>query len=438
MAIHSIATHILPDDDEHMFTFIKNSFYNTKEVNIGAARYLNKDRATRRTQQATSVVLSINPNDVSILLPAVFLFSKRLQVEKATQANHYTQFINCYRFRHAFAQCTEMHTTFPSGALNNTCSAHRCQYPTCSKCGDAKAVSGCCPTSPPTACTAVTTTIPSPGNAGLDQSPLLDPRAHHLLTKNYPTPPPTVSKPWMWVMIAAQHPLLPKPLQPRPSTFPPPDPSKNLGTPRPPQRVPARIHWTGTTTGNALHTLAFVLEMIKNHRATSRQGLAPVTNFTLVQHNSLGSWNMFPSLFSSIAEGPSANSVLLQYPLSSKGFLPSFLGFTSFAPPVVRPRVACYVSLNFLQKFAVLPFFSPKTNDFMALDVFTTQGCFGTHFPHFTIGNTYARPLPPSPHSVSPKTSLLDLEHPYLVPGDFNIHNAATNPSRLLTLKQER
>ena len=100
--------------------------------------------------------------------------------------------------------------------------------------------------------------------------------------------------------------------------------------------------------------------------------------------------------------------------------------------------VACHVTLNFLQKFGVLPFFPPETDDFMALDVFTPQGCFGSTFPRFRIGNAYARPLPPNPHSVSPETALQNLEYPYLVAGDFNIHNAATDPSRLLSAKEER
>jgi len=177
--------------------------------------------------------------------------------------------------------------------------------------------------------------------------------------------------------------------------------------------------------------------MIKDPCSTLRQGLAPATNLTLVQHNSLGSWDVFLCLFSSQAEDPPADIVLLQDPPSSKGFLPSFSGFKSFAPPVARPRVACYVSLSFLQDSAVLPFFPPETDDFMALDVFTPQGCFGTNLPRFTISNAYARPLPPSPHSVSPESSFLDLEHPYLVAGNLNIHNPATDPSRLLSSKEE-
>jgi len=146
--------------------------------------------------------------------------------------------------------------------------------------------------------------------------------------------------------------------------------------------------------------------MIKKPYSTSRHGLAPASNFTLVQHNSLGSWDEFLSLFSFLVEGPPANLVLLQDPPSSKGFLPSFSGFKSFAPPVARPRVACDVSLHFLQKFAVLPFFPPEIDDFMALDVFTPQGCFGTDFPPFRIGNAYASPLSPYPIEFPPSPPL--------------------------------
>jgi len=149
LAIHSIPTHILPDDDEQLFDFIKKSIRNAKEVTISAARYLNQSRAARLTKHATSVVVSVNPDDVSVLLPALFLFSKRLKVEKTTQANHYTQCSNCYRFGHAHARCTQKHPTCPYCALHHTRSAHRCQNPTCPKGGDSKAVPNCCPTSPP-------------------------------------------------------------------------------------------------------------------------------------------------------------------------------------------------------------------------------------------------------------------------------------------------
>jgi len=90
----------------------------------------------------------------------------------------------------------------------------------------------------PTAQTAATTTTPFGGNARLVLSPHLNPRPPHLPMTNYPTPPPIVRKPWMWATMAAQHPLLPMPLQPLPSTFPPRDPSNNPETPPPPLAGP--------------------------------------------------------------------------------------------------------------------------------------------------------------------------------------------------------
>jgi len=147
---------------------------------------------------------------------------------------------------------------------------------------------------------------------------------------------------------------------------------------------------------------------------------------------------VFLFLFSSLTEGPPPDMVLLQDPPSSKGFLHSFSCFKSFAPPIAKPRVACYISQNLLRRFAVLPFFPPETDDFMTVDVFTPQGCFATNSPRFTIGNAYARPLTPFLHSVSPESSLLSLDHPFIVAGDFNIHDAATDPFRILCSKEER
>ena len=148
-AIHSIPAEVLPEDENQLFTFIKNSIHNAKAVTIGSARYLHKDRTAGLPKQPTSVVFSVNPDDVPILLPALFFFSKGLKVEKTTQANRYTQCLNCYRFGQAHPQCTQKHQTCPYCALHPTRSAHRSQNPTCPKGGDIKAVSGCCPTSPP-------------------------------------------------------------------------------------------------------------------------------------------------------------------------------------------------------------------------------------------------------------------------------------------------
>ena len=150
-------------------------------------------------------------------------------------------------------------------------------------------------------------------------------------------------------------PLLPNPLQPRLSTFPPHDPSTTPETPPPPPASPSQRPLARACHRRPpLKPLGPVPEMIKISRSTSRHRLAPVDILTLLQRNSFGSWDVFLSLFSSLIEGPHVDIVLLQDLPSSKGFLPRFSGFKSFGPTVGRPKVACYVSQRFLQCFSVL------------------------------------------------------------------------------------
>jgi len=104
----------------------------------------------------------------------------------------------------------------------------------------------------PTARIAVTTTMPSPENAGLDQSPLLNQWPPQLPTKSYPTSPPIVRKLGMWATMATQHPLLQKPPQPKLSTFPPPDPPSKLETPPLPPMGPSQHPLPGPSTSDSL------------------------------------------------------------------------------------------------------------------------------------------------------------------------------------------
>jgi len=253
----------------------------------------------------------------------------------------------------------------------------------------------------PTAQTVVMTTMPSPENAGLDQSRLLSPRPQHLPMMNCRMPLLTVKKSWMWAKMATWHPLLPKPLQPRASTSPPPNPSTPPEKRPPPQAGASQHPQAWARHRGLLPTYGFVPVMNKVPRSTSRPWLAPADSLTLVQHNSLGSWDVILSLFCAVTESPPIHVVLLHDPPSSKGFLHSFSGFKSLAPSMARPRVACYIPQKFQQKFAVLPVFPSETDDIMAFDVFTPHGCFGSTFPRFRIGNSYARPLPLGPLSAS-------------------------------------
>ena len=64
---------------------------------------------------------------------------------------------------------------------------------------------------------------------------------------------------------------------------------------------------------------------------------------------------------------------------------------------------------------------------------------FGLSTPKFRIGNVYSRSLTQPPiHTVSPAGAPKNHDFPYLVAGDFNIHNPATDPLRVISCTEER
>ena len=169
----------------------------------------------------------------------------------------------------------------------------------------------------------------------------------------------------------------------------------------------------------------------RTFRRTKRQ--APCQGFTLVQHHSLESWDVFLSLFNSSVGLPPVDIVMLQDPPSRRGFLPSFAGFKSFCPPSPKPAVAFYVSFSFLSFYPVLPVGSSCSADVFNLDVHTPTGCFGTGSPKFRLTNVYSRSLPGSTKSVNPTDALPDVDFPGLAAGDFNIYNHAVDPLRVIS-----
>jgi len=162
------------------------------------------------------------------------------------------------------------------------------------------------------------------------------------------------------------------------------------------------------------------------------QGPAPAPAIlSIVQHNCLGSWNVFLSLLESFKEATTYPLiVLLQDPPVNKAHLPSFNGFKSFFPPVRKPRVAAYVHMSFLSNYMVLPRFR-EVDDVLALDISSSDPLFGTDFHSFRIINAYStNTANHRVHSVSPEVLFPDLGFPLLVLGDLNIHNPLSDPLR--------
>jgi len=78
--------------------------------------------------------------------------------------------------------------------------------------------------------------------------------------------------------------------------------------------------------------------MIKKPHSFLRQGLAAATDLTLVQHNSLGSWDVFLDLFSSLAEGPPADIFSFRTPSPPRDFSPLFQALNLLLHPSLGPE----------------------------------------------------------------------------------------------------
>ena len=161
------------------------------------------------------------------------------------------------------------------------------------------------------------------------------------------------------------------------------------------------------------------------------RGWRPPRYFSLVQHNSLGSWDVFLSLFNSFASAKCPPDIVcLQDPPFWRSRLPSFQNYTSFAPPGgsgSKPKVAFYVSTHLLAQATVLPAFFDRP-DVVALDVFGVD-LFGKSFSHFRILNLYNLwTKRTSQMTVSPLVAFPETSFPTLVVGDFNIHHPLPDP----------
>src|SRR5205807_3586580 len=148
---------------------------------------------------------------------------------------------------------------------------------------------------------------------------------------------------------------------------------------------------------------------------------------SIIQHNSLGSWDVFLSLFNSFKGLPqSPQLVFLQDPPFCRNRLPIFSGFKAFAPPPPQGKsvmVAAYISLDFLSSYSILPVFFDRL-DLMAIDVFTPAGLFCSANRQFRIYNLYSTSASgPSRRTITPDDAFRRHFFPTLVVGDFNIHH---------------
>jgi len=152
LAIHGLLLRFLPHDEEELFPYIRQAILNDKATQILSARNLNPSPVSRETKQATTVVITVDPQNVSALTSGVVILSQKRKVELAFFSSRTSQCRNCWRYGHAHQRCPATHPTCPICGLHHTRAAHRCQNPTCHGGGHNKPVPSCCLTSLPHCC----------------------------------------------------------------------------------------------------------------------------------------------------------------------------------------------------------------------------------------------------------------------------------------------
>jgi len=161
-------------------------------------------------------------------------------------------------------------------------------------------------------------------------------------------------------------------------------------------------------------------------------------SFPIVQHNCLGSWDVFLSLFHSCTMLPHPPLlVAIQDPPSRRSLLPTFAGFMSFAPPPPgHPRVAIYVSRTLNQHLSCSTVFY-GSSDMLSIDVFSPEGLFGSPHRSLRVTSVYLlRTNNPPYRSIFPEQLFSFLSYPHLVLGDFNLHHPLADPCRSLSERE--
>jgi len=156
-------------------------------------------------------------------------------------------------------------------------------------------------------------------------------------------------------------------------------------------------------------------------------------NLSIVEHNCLGSSNLFQTLFSfftSVESSP--HIVALQDIPLWRNCPPLFRNYKCVFPAATnsyKPRVATYVHERLLSVISILPLFFER-GDVMAVNFHSPEGLFDTSYNLFRLYNANSIP---SGHtrSVSPVDLFPQHDFPALVLRDLNIHHSASDPSCL-------
>jgi len=168
-------------------------------------------------------------------------------------------------------------------------------------------------------------------------------------------------------------------------------------------------------------------------RYTDSRAVFP--SFPIIQHNCLGSWDVFLSLFHSFTRLPHPPFlVAIQDPTSRRSVLATFPGFLSFAPPPPgRPLVAIYDSRTLNQHLSCSTV-SDDSAELLSVDVCSPEALFGSPHCSLRVTSVYLLHTNHPPYSSIPPERLFSfLPYPHLILGNFNLHHPLADPIRFLS-----
>ena len=161
-------------------------------------------------------------------------------------------------------------------------------------------------------------------------------------------------------------------------------------------------------------------------------GLGPGHTLSIVQHNCLGSWDVFLSFLNSFASAKNPPLIVcLQDPPLWRNQLPSHSAFTSVAPSATgrRSRVAFYVFRSLIDMTTITPILTGRS-DIATLEI-PAPSLFGQTVERFHIINSYSvcgKTI--TERTVAPTLALTLSSLPTLVIADFNLHHLSADPLR--------
>jgi len=327
LLVHSIPLAFLPSADDQLFPCLDESIRNARGVSILSACYLNPDPESREQKRATSVVVTVAPPDAFTILPSIKVFSRNRRVEQRFCSSKNSLCKKCWKFRHVSNRCSSSLPVCPICSLAHTKAEHRCPNPSCPKGGNILLILACCPSSMARCpnCqeehSACSRDCPSRPKATPDAPKVLSRQTKDSLHLAEDKAGP------LTVVHSARDapPHTPSPPVRSCDALPPRQSAHRTITDLAPRESGDESLDSHSSEGSAQIRRTFFTWY------TDSRAIFP--SFPIVQHNRLGIWDVFLSLFPSFTMLPHPSLlVAIQDPPSRRSVLPTFPGFLSFGP----------------------------------------------------------------------------------------------------------